>query len=180
MAAPQRTPRQKRIDLNMVGEAGEVAALVADGFTVPDLNAAAHAAERGGYKSLIVSPNRSLVSGRSATNEEMNFVVDKNPGDLSVKNLRGLILPGGATSIRRLTDDQDSRLLIHDCIKSGKPVFATGEALAVIAEITGKDGVEGAAALVINGEVFAGDSETAIEDAANAFIDALGVVADAA
>lgn len=180
MATPQRTPRQKRIDLTMVGEAGAVVALIADGFTVPDLNAAAHAAERGGFKTLVVSPNRSLVSGRSATNEEMNFVVDKNPGDIAVKDQHGLILPGGANSIRRLTEDQNSRLLIIDFIKSGKPVFATGEALEVIAEATGKTGVTGTAALAINGEVFAGDSETAVEDAANAFIDALSVMADAA
>jgi protease I len=132
VAPTQRTPRQKRIDLNMVGEAGAVIALVADGFSVPDQNAAAHAAERGGYKTLITSPNKSLVSGRSATNEEMNFVVDLKPGDISVKQNEGLILPGGAQSIRRLLDDQDSRLLIHDFVKSGKPVFATGEALAII------------------------------------------------
>jgi protease I len=176
VAATQRTPRQKRIDLNLVGEAGAVIALVADGFSVPDQNAAAHAAERGGYKTLIASPNKSLVSGRSATNEEMNFVVDLKPGEISVDKNEGLILPGGAQSIRRLLDDQDSRLLIHDFVKSGKPVFATGEALAIIADASGKEGVEGLAALAIRGEVFAGDGETAVEDAASAFIDALKVV----
>jgi len=180
MAAPNRNLRQKRIDLNQVGDAGTVLALLADGFDVPDFNRVAHATERGGFRTLIASPNKSLVSGRSETREEMNFVVDTSPGDVRVENFGGLVVPGGDRSTKLLMENQDIRLLIHDFVKAGKPILVTQEAVGLLAEISEKGGVEGDAALAMRGEVFAGAGESAIEDATNAFVDALGVTADAA
>lgn len=180
MAAPTRTFKQKRIDLNHVGDAGNVLALLADGFDVPDFNRAGYQVERGGFRTLIASPNKSLVSGRSETREEMNFVVDMAPGEASVDKFEGLVVPGGERSTKLLMENQDIRLLIHDFIKAGKPVLVTGEAVGLLAEISEKEGVEGDAALAMRGEVFAGSGEDAAEDAAKAFVDALGMKADAA
>ena len=180
MAGPNRNARQKRIDLNQVGDAGTVLALLADGFDVPEFNRAAHMAERSGFRTLIASPNKSLVSGRSETHEEMNFVVDTAPGDASVDAYGGLVIPGGERSTKALKDNQDIRLLIHDFLKSGKPVLATGDAVGLIAELSEKEGIEGDAALAMRGEVFAGAGETAGEDAASAFADALEVSQHAA
>lgn len=180
MAGPNRNFRQKRIDLNQVGEAGTVFALLADGFDVPDFNGAAHQVERLGFRTLIASPNKSLVSGRSETREEMNFVVDKNPADVSVDKAGGLVIPGGERSTKILMENQDVRLLVHDFLKSGKPVLVTGDAVALLAELSEKEGVEGNAALAMRGEVFTSAGETAIEDATTAFADALEVTADAA
>lgn len=180
MVGSTRNFRQKRIDLNQVGDAGTVLALLADGFDVPDFNRAAHAAERGGFRTLIASPNKSLVSGRSETREEMNFVVDMAPGDVSTDAYEGLVVPGGERSTKLLMENQDIRLLIHDFLKSGKPVLVTGEAVGLLAELSEKEGIEGEAALAMKGEVFAGSGEDAAEDAAKAFLSALEVTADAA
>ncbi|TGY87827.1 hypothetical protein E5163_12975 [Marinicauda algicola] len=180
MAAPHRNARQRRIDLNQVGEAGRVLALLADGFDVPDFNRAAYQAERGGFKTLIASPNKSLVSGRSDTREEMNFVVDMAPADAGVDKFEGLVIPGGERSTKLLMESQDMRLLVHDFVKAGKPVLALGEAVALLAEVSEKQGVEGDAALALKGEVFAGSGEDAAEDASKAFVDALEVTANAA
>jgi len=169
LPAPKRSPRTPRIDLGQLGQSGSVAALVADGFTVPDFNIAAQAAERGGYRTTVASPVRSLVSGRSETGEEMNFVVDSAPAELDAADFAGLVLPGGADSIRRLGEDDDARGVIAAFFKAGKPVYAAGEAVGFLAEIAGKDGAEGEAAVALNGEVFAGGGETAREDAAGAF-----------
>ncbi|PWE17926.1 hypothetical protein DDZ18_04955 [Marinicauda salina] len=178
MAVQNRHPRQKRIDLEQVGESGEIAALVAEGFDVDHFNLVAHAAERGGFRTMIVSPQRSLVSGRSGQREEMNFVVDKHPGDVGPSTYDGLLVPGGVTSVKALMKDQDARLLVLDYIKANKPVFALGDAVELLAEVSEKEGVAGVAALALNGEIFAGDGETAQEDAASAFVDALTVKAD--
>ncbi|GGE37500.1 hypothetical protein GCM10011367_09880 [Marinicauda pacifica] len=180
MAGPNRNFRQKRIDLNQVGEAGFVLALLADGFDVPDFNRAAHEAERAGFRTLIASPNKSLVSGRSETREEMNFVVDTPPGDVSSEKFEGLVIPGGERSTKALLASQDIRLLVHDFLKSGKPVLVTGEALELLSELSEKEGVEGDAALAMRGEVFAGSGEDAAESATAAFADALSMVSQAA
>ncbi len=180
MNASRRAPRQPRIDLSQLGQSGAVAALVADNFTVPDFNIAAQAAERGGYRTTIASPVRSLVSGRSEAHEEMNFVVDAAPGAIDPAGFAGLVLPGGAASVERLTGDADARALILAFIEAGKPVFAAGEAVALLAEVAGKDGADGEAAVALKGEVFAGGGETAREDAASAFAASLQPVKNAA
>ncbi|MGJ3230485.1 MAG: DJ-1/PfpI family protein [Oceanicaulis sp.] len=180
MAFSKPNNRQKRIDLAHVGEEGQIAVLVAEGFAASDLTQVASAAERAGYRTCILSTNKSLVGGRSETREEMNFVVDGHPGDKGPDGYAGLVVPGGASSIERLKNEQDARLLLGDFVRSGKPVCVMGEAVGFLAEIAEKAGVEGDAALALNGEVFAAEGETAREDAASTFIKTLDVSTAAA
>jgi protease I len=172
--------RHKRIDLAHVGESGEIAVLAADGFAASDLTLTAGAAEREGYRTTLLSPNKSLVSGRSEMNEEMNFVVDGHPGEVSAERFSGLLIPGGKVSLDRLADDQDTRLLVQDFLKSGKPVCVFAEAVAFIADAAGKNGIEAPAALVLRGDIFASDGENARDDTAQTFIKALSVISEAA
>ncbi|XBQ15907.1 MAG: DJ-1/PfpI family protein [Oceanicaulis sp.] len=180
MAFQKPYNRQKRIDLAHVGEEGVIAVLVAEGFAASDLTLVASAAERAGYKTCILSPNKSLVGGRSETREEMNFVVDGHPGDQGPDKFSGLLVPGGKTSIDKLAGDQDARLLLLDFIRAGKPVVAMGEAVGFLGDAAEKTGVEGDAAVALNGEVFAAEGETAREDASGTFIKTLSLNTEAA
>lgn len=176
MAFSKPNARQKRIDLGQLGEAGSIAVLVSEGFVASDLTLVAGAAERAGYKTSIISVNKSLVAGRSETNEEMNFVVDGAPGDQDPKSFAGLLVPGGKVNIERLSADQDARLMVMDFLRANKPVCVMGEAVGFLGEAAEKDGVSGEAALALNGEVFAADGETAREDAASTFVKAMDMV----
>lgn len=180
MAFQKPHNRQKRLDLAHVGEEGQIAVLVAEGFAASDLTQVASAAERAGYRTCLLSPNKSLVGGRSETREEMNFVVDGHPGEQGPEAFAGLLVPGGETSIEKLKGDQDARLLLGDFIRSGKPVCVMGEAVSFLAEVAEKDGVEGDAAVALNGEVFAAAGETARDDATSTFIQTLSVASKAA
>ncbi len=170
---PQRQPREPRIDIARVGEAGTVLALAAPGFSVPDLNAAASAAERAGYKLTVASGARALVSGRTETGEEMNFVVDEALGGPDAADAAGLILPGGRRAVDALNDSNDALRLVQDMFASGRPIFAAGEALTILAEVSGKDTGDAEAALALNGDVFAASGETARDDVAKAFAESL-------
>ena len=176
MAFSKPQARQKRIDLDHLGESGTIAVLVSEGFAASDLTLVAGAAERAGYKTSVISLNRSLVAGRSETNEEMNFVVDGAPGDQDPKAFAGLLVPGGRMSVERLSTDQDARLMLADFIRANKPVCVMGEAVAFLADAAEKDAVTGEAALALNGEVFAASGETAREDAAGTFVKAMDMV----
>jgi putative intracellular protease/amidase len=180
MAKPRPYTRPKRIDLSQLGQSGDIAVLVADGFEAPDLTGIAGEAEQAGYRTQIVSPVRSLVSGRSETGEEMNFVVDLAPGEKPADAFAGLLLPGGEAHLARLADDQDARLLIQEFLSSGRPVCALGGAVATLAATSGKTGVEGDAALALNGDVFASSGETARGDAGALFVQTLKPVQRAA
>jgi len=180
MAKPRTHARPNRIDLSQLGHAGDIAVLVADGFDAPDLTGIAGEAEQAGYRTQIVSPVRSLVSGRSETGEEMNFVVDLAPGEKPADAFAGLLLPGGASHLARLAEDQDARLLIQEFLSSGRSVCALGEAVATLATMPGKTGVEGDAALALNGDVFASSGDTARADAGALFVQTLKPVKHAA
>ncbi len=176
MAFSKPHARQKRIDLAQLGESGTIAVLVCEGFAASDLTLVASAAERAGYKTSVISVNKSLVAGRSETNEEMNFVVDGAPGDQDPKAFAGLLIPGGAASINKLADDQDARLMMMDFMRANRPVCVMGEAVAFLGEAAEKDGVSGEAALALNGEIFAATGETAREDAASTFVKTMDMV----
>ena len=180
MARDYPSSRQKRIDLAQLGQSGDIAVLVADGFHAPDLTSIASLAEHAGYRTQIISPNKSLVSGSSETGEEMNFVVDQAPGEKAADRFAGLLLPGGADHLDRLLADQDTRLLLKDVLASGRAICALGDAVAVLAEAAGKPGVSGDAALALKGDVFASGGETAREDAAALFVKTLTPVKAAA
>lgn len=171
---------QDRINLNQVGRAGELVALAANHFSVPEYQTLTRLAEKRGYRTLMVSPQRSLVSGRSDKGEEMNFAVNCAAGDLSVKTIDGAIIPGGANSVSTLKEDQDTRLLIHDLLKAGKPIFASGEAVELLTEIAGIEDQSGDAAVALSGEVFTGSGDDAQAKALSAFSDALGLESEAA
>ena len=172
MARPHRREHAKRIDLARVGEAGELLALVAAGFSVPDLNLAGHASEAKGFRTTIASPAKALVSGVGAQGEEMNFVVDHHPGAVSADGFAGLILPGGAKSAEAILAHQDARLLVKAFLDANKPICAMGDGVSVLAAMSETSGVEGEAALAMSGQVFAGGGETAREDAIGAFVSA--------
>ncbi len=173
MAKPNTHARPKRIDLSQLGQAGDIAVLVADGFEAADLTGIAGEAEQAGFRTQIISPNKSLVSGRSETNEEMNFVVDAAPGEKATSEFAGLLIPGGKAHLARLAEDQDTRLMIGEFISAGVTVCALGDAVETIAAVSGKDGVEGDAALALNGEIFASTGESARSDAGKLFIQTL-------
>ena len=100
---PFRHQREPRIDIARVGESGSILALAAASFSVPaDLNAAASAAERAGYRLIVASDARALVSGRTETGEEMNFVVDSALDEASAEGCGGswCCRAGGAPSTR--------------------------------------------------------------------------------
>lgn len=140
----------------------------------------AGAAERAGYKTSVISLNKSLVAGRSETNEEMNFVVDGAPGDQDPKDFAGLLVPGGKVSIDKLASDQDARLMVMDFVRANRAVCVMGEAVALFGEVTENTSVDGDAALALNGQVFAAEGETAREDAASTFVKAMGMIDAAA
>lgn len=180
MAFSKPHARQKRIDLEQLGDAGAIAVLVSEGFAASDLTLVAGSAERAGYKTTIISLNKSLVAGRSETQEEMNFVVDGAPGDQDPKAFSGLLIPGGANSLAKLTADQDARLMLADFVRADKPVCAMGEAVAFLGEAAGKDNITGDAAVFLKGQIFASEGETAREDAASSFVKVIGVTEEAA
>ena len=180
MAFNKPHARQNRIDLAHLGDAGTIAVLVAEGFSAADLTLVASAAEHAGYKTTIISLNKSLVAGRSETREEMNFVVDGAPGDHDASSFAGLLIPGGQPSVDKLSQDQDARLLLQDFLKANKPVCVMGEAVAFLADASDKEGVTGDAALALKGEVFAAQGETARADAASTFVQTMGMVDKAA
>ncbi len=180
MAKPNPHARPKRIDLSQLGQAGDIAVLVADGFDASDLTAIAGAAEQAGYRTRIVSPNRSLVAGRSENGEEMNFVVDMAPSETPSQSFAGLLLPDGANHLARLAESQDARLLIRDFLSAGQSVCALGDAVAVLAQASQTDGVKGDAALALKGDVFASSGETARADAGALFVQTLKPVKRAA
>lgn len=172
--------RQNRIDLTQLGEAGLIAVLVTDGFDATDLTDITSASERAGYRTVLLSPNASLVSGRSNQGEEMNFVVDAAPGDKAIESFAGLLVPAGAQSVATLIDNQDARLLIGDFVRSGKPVCALGEAVGALAQLSEADKVEGDAALALKGQVFTASGEDARSDARAMFLKSLEMVEQAA
>jgi protease I len=180
MAKPNTHARPKRIDLSQLGQAGDIAVLVADGFEAADLTGIAGEAEQAGFRTQIISPNKSLVSGRSETNEEMNFVVDLAPGEKPADSFAGLLIPGGKLHLERLLDDQDTRLMIGEFVTSGKSVCALGDAVATLATLTEKTDLEGDAALALNGDVFASSGETAKSDAGKLFVQTLKPMPQAA
>lgn len=173
MAFSKPNARQNRIDLAQVGHAGAIAVLAADGFEASDLTGLASAAERQGYKTVMLSPSKALVSGRAHTGEEMNFVVDAQPGDEKADGYKGLVVPGGAASLNRLRSDQDARLLIGEFLRRGAPVCAFGDAVSLVAELAGKSEASGDAVLALKGQVFASDGENARTDASNVFVQTL-------
>ncbi|MCC5981521.1 MAG: DJ-1/PfpI family protein [Oceanicaulis sp.] len=170
---PYRHQREPRIDIARVGESGSILALAAASFSVPDLNAAASAAERAGYRLIVASDARALVSGRTETGEEMNFVVDSALDEASAEDVAGLVLPGGRRAVDTLNDSNAALRLIQDVFASGRPIFAAGEALTILSEVSGKETGEANAALALGGEVFAASGETARDDVAKAFAEAL-------
>ena len=180
MARPYPPHRPKRIDLSQLGQSGDIAVLVTDGFQAPDLTSIAGAAEQAGYRTRIVSPNKSLVSGRSETGEEMNFVVDLAPGERAADRFSGLLLPGGAAHLDKLLEDQDARLLIKEFVISGRAICALGQAVQVLADNAGKSDVIGDAALALKGDVFASSGEEARSEAGALFVKTLTPVQEAA
>ncbi|WP_429912849.1 DJ-1/PfpI family protein [Glycocaulis sp.] len=168
-----RHQREPRLDIARVGESGTVLALAAAGFSVPDLNAAASAAERAGYRLKVISSARALVSGRTETGEEMNFVVDSGIDDVTADEAAGLILPGGRRAVDALNDSNAALRLVQDMFASKRPIFAAAESLAMLAEVSGKEIGEADAALALNGEVFAASGETARDDVAKVFAESL-------
>ncbi len=173
MARPNTHARPDRIDLSQLGKAGDIAVLVADGFDATDLTRIASTAEQAGFRTQIISPNTSLVTGRSETGEEMNFVIDLAPGEKPASAFAGLLLPDGSGHLERLSQDQDTRLLIGEFVKSGRSVCAIGEAVSVLSNAANKTDVKGDAALALNGEVFASTGETARTDAGALFVQTL-------
>ncbi|MEO1038203.1 MAG: DJ-1/PfpI family protein [Pseudomonadota bacterium] len=174
MSKPHRRDREyvKRLDVARVGEAGTLLALVAVKFSVPDLNTAAHVSEAKGFRTEVASTARALVSGSGAQGEEMNFVVNHHPDELSADAFAGLILPGGEASVETLLADPDARKLIAAFLTANKPICAMGAGVALLAALSEKSGFEGDAALAMAGDIFTGAGETAREDAVNAFVGA--------
>lgn len=170
---PFRHQREPRIDIARIGRAGTILAIAAPGFSVPDLNAAASAAERAGYKLKVASAARALVSGRTETGEEMNFVVDSGLDEVKADDGAGLVLPGGRRAVDALNDSNAALRLVQDMFASGRPIFASGESLSMLAEVSGKDIGTADAATALNGEVFAASGETARDDVAKVFADSL-------
>ena len=173
MAFSKPNARQNRIDLAQVGHAGAIAVLAADGFEASDLTGLASAAERQGYKTVMLSPSKALVSGRAHTGEEMNFVVDAQPGGEPVDGFKGLVIPGGGASLNRLRNDQDARLLVGEFLRRGAPVCAFGDAVDLLAELAEQSEVSADAVLALKGQIFASDGENARTDASNVFIQTL-------
>lgn len=181
MAFTRPSNRPDRIDLAQIGEAGDIAVLLADGFDASDLTEVATAAERGSYRTVIVSPNKSLVSGRSAANEEMNFVVDSHPGEQPPSAYAGLLVPGGERGVARLIEDQESRLFIQAFLSAGTPVLAMGEAAAYVTEAAGKTPNDsGDAVVALRGDLFAASGEDGRTDAISTFVKTLSMVEAAA
>lgn len=180
MAFSKPNARQNRIDLTHLGASGDIAVLAVDGFDAGDLTDIAGSAERAGYRTVMISPKKGLITGRPEGGDEMNFVVDAQPGEKTASAFTGLVIPAGAASIERLRNDQDSRLLIADFLRAGAPVCALGEAVAMVAEIAETANPNSEAVLALKGDLFAADGEDARSDARSLFIKAMSMTAAAA
>lgn len=180
MAFSKPNARHNRIDLNHLGASGDIAVLAADGFDAGDLTDIAGSAERAGYRTIMISPKKGLITGRPQGGDEMNFVVNAQPGEKTASAFTGLVVPAGSGSIDRLREDQDSRLLIADFLRAGAPVCALGEAVALVAEIAQTNDPKSDAVLALKGDLFAADGEDARSDARSLFIKAMSMAAEAA
>ncbi len=171
----QYRPARPRLDINAIGAAGEILAIVAPGFRAGDLHAATGKAQQDGYAVRIASTADSLVEGEGDKGDTLSFVVDAKPADSDPAEFAGLVIPGGDRHIDTLAADAGVERLVRSFVESGKPVLGWREGAQLLASFSpAPDTVRNAdVAMALNGEVYPTESEEGRDDAAILFRQAL-------
>lgn len=176
----QARTRTNRLDVNAIGDAGEILAIVAPRFRASDLHAATTLAQRDGYSVRVASTADSLVEGEGDRGDTLSFVVDSNPSKANPDDYVGLVIPGGEGHIATLAADSATEALVRAFVESGKPVLGWSEGSELLASYSpAPDSIrESYAALALGGEVYPTQTEEGQEDAAKLFLKALGMTAE--
>lgn len=169
MAARKPYNNPDRINLNQIGRSGTIAILTNPGFRVSQMQEISHRLEKKGFRTVLASPQPSILSGRLDSGEEMNFPVSQSPEDISAKEIDGLVLIEGGEHATSLKDQQGVRLLAHDVVSADKPALALGLAATVLNdEDLSPDPNQ--ATIVVHQKTYTGMDENAVETALGAFI----------
>lgn len=171
------TPRKNRVNVNQVGDAGAILAVVAPGFRAGDLHAATGRVQKNGFAVKIASTVDSLVEGEGDKGDTLSFVVDESPAEADPADYGGLVIPGGQRSLAALAEHGDVNELIRRFVEAKKPVLAWADAARLLAAYSQTpDNVrEARAAVSVNGEIYPAETDEARDDAAEVFMKALSL-----
>lgn len=171
------TPRQSRVDVNQVGDAGSILAIVAPGFKAGDLHSATGRVQKNGFAVKIASSVDSLVEGEGDKGDTLSFVVDSGLTDIDPANYFGLVIPGGQRHLNTLDGNENVEKVIRSFVDAKKPVLAWADAARFLAAYSRTpDAIRDArAAVAVNGEVYPAVSDEARDDAAEVFMKALAL-----
>lgn len=169
------TPRQSRVDVNQVGDAGDILAIVAPGFHAGDLHAATGRVQNNGFAVKIASTVDSLVEGEGDRGDTLSFVVDTPIAKAEPAKYAGLVIPGGGRHLAALDEHESVEELVRAFVDAKKPVLAWAEAARFLAPYSRTPEIirESRAAVAVNGEVYPAETEEAQDDAAEVYMKAL-------
>lgn len=170
-------PPRSKLDINAIGEAGSILAVVAPGFKAGDLHSATGRVQKQGYAIKIASTVDSLVEGEGDKGDTLSFVVDSKPGDARPDDYDGLVIPGGERHLSALENHPAVPELIRAFVEAKKPVLAWADAAPLLAPYSREPEKvrEAAAAVAVNGEIYPAETEEARDDAAEVFMKVLGL-----
>ncbi len=150
---------------------GHIAAIAAQGFNADDLMCVAGPLDQVGFDVAVVSDSDGMLTGRAGEGD-VNFVPASTIGDMDFERYAGLIVPGGASEIA-----DSAKAAIAVFLKAGKPVIALSDGVALLAESAkAPETADADASISARGQVFPARGETASEDAAQVFADAIASV----
>ena len=153
---------------------GHVVAIAAQGFNADDLMLVTGPLDRAGFDVAVVSDIDGMLTARAGGND-VNFVPASTIGDMDFDRYAGLILPGGIGTI-----EDSAKAALNVFLKAGKPVIALSDGVALLADAANApETADADASISARGQVFPARGETAADDAAQVFADAVTSSMDA-
>tara|TARA_R110002096_G_scaffold155067_12_gene319305 strand:- start:494 stop:1072 length:579 start_codon:yes stop_codon:yes gene_type:complete len=172
----------------------KVAIIVANGFQETHMTEVQKTLTQQGAASAIISNEVGVVNGWHEDSWGHNFFVDSGLNKVLPSQYDALLIPGGERSLQSLGMNAHAKRIVKGMVDSGKPVgvLGRGAILLVAAEcaagltVTGNPVVEeevskagaiwkGEEAVVVDGAVFSSAGGEALNEFADAFVEAIAM-----
>lgn len=110
-----------------------IAVLVASGFEETHFTSLQQRLAQLGARFSIVSNGQGLVNGWNGNGWGLYFPIDKSLSEAMAADYDAVIVPGGARSIRKLSETAHTKRVLKHFIEAGKPTVIMGDAAALLA-----------------------------------------------
>jgi putative intracellular protease/amidase len=148
---------------------GRIAAVTAQNFNADDFIRATRPLEQKGFAVSVVSNTSGMLTGRTESGQDVNFVPASTIGDMEFDRYCALVLPGNSHGI-----SESAQAAIEKFMSEGKPVIAMSGDVPMLAEAANSpDVADAGVAISMNGKVFAARGDEASDEAVEVFAQAL-------